>query len=173
MNLFCTPRLVVVALSVLILAGCGGGGAGGGDRRLAPPEYDLTGHWKIVEPVTCTTISTVLSANEAEELKSFLESELLGASESRVVQMGNDLEFIDLGSGRRVDGTLSGDQIQATYSEQLMLGGFEIDIYGETEGTVLNADRLALTEEVNITLELEGVMVAAGAICSYHAVRTM
>ena len=79
---------------------------------------------------------------------------------------------LSLGSGLRVDGTISGNQIRSTYSEQRMLGGFEIDIYGETEGTVLNTDRIALTEEANITVELEGEMVTIGVLCSYHAVRT-
>ena len=101
-----------------------------------------------------------------------LESALLDALRSRINQMGNDLEFINLESGLRVEGTISGNQIRSTYSEERMLGGFKIDIYGETEGTVLNADRIALTEEANLTAEFEGEMVTIGVLCSYHAVRT-
>ena len=173
MNLFCSSRLIVIALFVFILVGCGGGGGeGGGDEPLVTPEYDLTGYWGIVEPVSCTTVSADLFENKLAEFNSLLESALLDGLGSRVIQMGNDLESINLESGLRVDGTISGNQIRSTYSEERMLGGFEIDVYGETEGTVLNADRIALTEEVNLTVELEGEMVTIGVLCSYHAVRT-
>ena len=173
MNLFCLFRLIALVLSVFILAGCGGGGEGGeGERPPAPPEYDLTGVWDVVVPVDCTIVSADLFANEAAQLEYLLESELLNDLGARISQMGNDLELVSIESGIRIDGTISGDQIQTTYSEQRMLGGYEIDIYGEGEGTVLNADRIAFTEEGNITFELDGEMATIGVVCSYHAVRT-
>lgn len=86
--------------------------------------------------------------------------------------MGNDLELTDLDSGRRLEGTISGDQLRGTYSEQTVLGGFQIDAYGEAEGTVLNANRIDITEEANITVELDEETVTIGAVCSYHGQRT-
>ena len=85
--------------------------------------------------------------------------------------MGNDLELTSLDTGGRADGTISGDEIRFAYSEQRMLGEFEIDIYEEYEGTVLNASRLAMTLEGSLTLEVQGQMVTLGVLCSYHGVQ--
>ena len=61
MNLFCTPRLIVLVLSVFLLAGCSGGGGDGGSGE--PPvqsRYDLTGRWDVAEPVDCVILSADL-----------------------------------------------------------------------------------------------------------------
>ena len=57
------------------------------------------------------------------------------------------------------------------YVEQL-LGELQADIYEEYEGTVLNANRVALTLEGSLTLEVEREMVTIGVLCTYHGVRT-
>ena len=175
MNLFRMFRLNVIVLFVCILAGCGGGGGedGGGEPPVLP-EYDLTGRWLTAEPVDCTTVSgdvpALLLAQVNSELELALLDEGLG---TRVVQMGNDLEITSLDSGARADGNISGDQVTFAYSEQRMLGELDVDIYEEYEGTVLNANRIALTLEANLTLEAEGSMVTIGALCTFHAARTL
>ena len=173
MNLFRTPHLIVLVLLVFILTGCGGGGGeGGGDEPVVSPQYDLTGHWITGDPVDCTILSADLFANEIAALELLLESELLDSLGSRVIQTGNDLEIISLESGLRVDGTISGNQIRYAYSEERMLGEFEVDIYGEAEGTVLNANRIAVTEDATLTLEAQGQRVTVGILCTSHSVRT-
>lgn len=172
MNLFCTFRLIVIALFVFIAAGCGGGGGDGeSGRPLESPEYDLTGHWRAVAPVSCTVISLDLFPAEITELELILETELLDGLGSRVTQMGNDLEIISLASGVRADATISGDQIRYAYSEQRMLGEFDVDVFGEAEGTVLNANRIAVTEDATLTLEARGEMFTVGILCTYHSAR--
>ena len=172
MNVFCEFRLIVVVVFVSLLAGCGGGGGDGeSGRPPESPEYDLTGVWNFALPSDCTILSADLFPNEAAQFELLLESELANSLGSRISQMGNDLEIVSIESGVRIDGTISGDLIRTTYSEQRMLGGYQIDIYGEGEGTVLNANRIAFTEEGNITVELDGEMATIGAVCSYHAVR--
>lgn len=173
MNLSRSFRSSVVALFVVIVAGCGGGGGDGeSGRPPESPQYDLTGVWNFALPSDCTVLSADLFPSEAAQFELLLESELANDLGSRIGQMGNDLEIVSIESGVQTDGTISGNLIQTTYSAQRMLGGYQIDIYGEGEGTVLNADRIAFTEEGNITVELDGETITIGVVCSYHAVRT-
>lgn len=172
MNVFRASRLIVAALSVFALAGCGGGGEGGDRERLVPPEYDLTGRWIVVEPVDCLTISGDLSEYQLDQLSLEYENALLEeALGTRVVQTGNDLELTVLDSGARAEGTISGDQIRFAVSEQRMLGELDADLYQEIEGTVLNANRAALTDEATLTLAAGGETVTIGILCTYHTVR--
>ena len=48
--LFRASRLLV--LSAVLLAGCDGGG-GSPAPEPAEPQFDLTGHWRMGEPVDC------------------------------------------------------------------------------------------------------------------------
>ena len=161
-----TPLLVFVSLA---LYGC----TGGGGDTLDPPLFDLTGHWRITEPVSCEASSGgevpefMLSALAADMREALLDDPL-GA---RISQTGNDLESVDLETGRHVDGTISGNQIRAAYSDKLALGGFQIDVFGEAEGTALNADLVALTDEATLTFAIEGEQVSIGLLCSYHSRR--
>ena len=169
MNVFRASRLIVAALSVFALAGCGEGG----DReRLVPPEYDLTGRWIVVEPVDCVTISGDLSEYQLDQLSLEYEKALLEENLGiRVVQTGNDLELTSLDSGERAEGTISGDQIRFEVSEQRMLEDVNADLYKEVDGTVLNANRIVLTDESNLTLEAGVETVTIGILCTYHTVR--
>ena len=173
MNLVFGTRMIAVALSVFVLAGCGGGG--GEDRhgeRLLTPEFDVTGRWVIVEPVDCASFSDDLTEAQLEQLNSDFETATLEEDlGTRVVQMGNNLELTDLNSGVRAEGTISGDQILFAVSEERMLGPLTADLYQEVEGTVLDANRAALTLEANLTLDGGGEMVTIGILCSYHSVR--
>ena len=104
MNFFRASRLIVAALSVFALAGCGGGGEGGHRERLVPPEYDLTGRWIIVEPVDCVTVSGDFSEYQLDQLSLEYEKSLLEENLGlRVVQTGNDLELTALDSGERAE----------------------------------------------------------------------
>ena len=173
MHLFRTPHLIVFVLLVFVLAGCGGGGGEGGrDEPLAAPQYDLTGLWRTVDPIDCAILSADLFPNEIAALKSLLESALLDSLGSRVIQTGNDLEIVSLASGLRLDATISGNQIRYAYSEERTLGEFDVDIFGEAEGTVLSANRIAVTEDATLTLEARGQRVSVGILCTSHAVRT-
>ena len=67
--------------------------------------------------------------------------------------------------------TISGDQIRFEVSEQRMLEDVNADLYKEVEGTALNANRIALTDESNLTLESEVGAVTIGILCTYHTVR--
>ena len=173
MNLVFATRLIAVALSLFVLAGCGG--SGGEDRdgdRLLTPEFDVTGRWVIVEPVDCASFSDGLTEAQLEQLNSEIETATLEEDlGTRVVQMGNNLELTDLNSGVRAEGTISGDQIQFAASEERMLGPLTADLYQEVEGTVLDANRAALTLEANLTLDDGGEMVTIGILCTYHTVR--
>ena len=171
MNVFCTARLVLATLVVFALAGCGGGGDQDGER-LAPPEYDLTGRWVIVEPVDCVTVSGDFSEYQLDQLSLEYEKALVEENLGiRVVQTGNDLELTSLDSGERAEGTISGDQIRFEVSEQRMLEDVNADLYKEVDGTVLNANRIALTDESNVTLEAGVEAVTIGILCTYHTVR--
>ena len=174
MNLVFASRLIAVALSVFVLAGCGGSGGEGGDgEALVTPEFDVTGHWIIVEPVDCASVSDDLTEAQLEQLNSDFETATLEEDlGTRVVQMGNDLELTDLNSGVRAEGTISGDQIQFAASEERILGPLTADLYQEVEGTVLDANRAVLTLEANLTLDTGAGIVTIGILCTYHTVRT-
>lgn len=170
MNLSRSTHLMVFVALACILFGCKGGGSGGDTLDL--PQYDLTGHWRIVDPVSCEAISGDVPEFMLDALASDMEMTLLDDElGARISQVGNDLQSVDIETGRRVDGTISGNQIRAAYSDQIALGGFQIDVYGEAEGTALSADLVALTDESTLTFAAEGEQVTIGLLCSYHSRR--
>lgn len=161
-------RWIGIAMMVLVLAGCGGGDG----EPLEPPEFDLTGRWVATE-VDCTSFSTHLPQGALAELDGQLEYEILQDPGVRVRQTGNDLEITYLDDGTQVDGTISGDQIRYTVSEQQTLAGFAIDVYLEAEGTALDADTIAGTENLELTLEAEGEAVTISTVCTGRLMRVV
>ena len=150
---------LLVILSNLVLLGCGGDG----EDSAVPPAYDLTGFWRTVDPVECT--SSGLTRLQLEALEA-LEAELLGDLPSEVIQTGNRLEITDVETGHRVSGTISGDQVHFEFSEGDAL--LDIDAYGEGNGTVLSDRRIMITQRTEITTGGVGTVIW----CSYHMVKT-
>ena len=170
MNMFRAFRLIVVALSIFVLAGCGGG-----DREDAstpePPEYDLTGSWNVTEPVDCTIVSSDLTDTPDAVVVGLIESSLLEPVETRVVQMGSDFTITNPFTTTQTNGTISGDQVRFTFSEEIMLGTFTVDTYIEYEGTVMNADLVAVTDMGSYTLTTAAGMVMVEVSCSFEIAR--
>ena len=128
-------RWIAIALLILTLSGCGGSGDREPFEPLEEPEFDLTGRWLTTE-INCISFSSDLPPVELADLDRQLEYETLQSPGTRIVQMGNDLAFTDLETGRQWDGTISGDQAHYSDSDQRELGGLDFDAYLEVEGTV-------------------------------------
>ena len=158
-------RCIGVGLLILALSGCGGGGDRESLEPLEEPEFDLTGRWLTTE-INCISFSSDLPPVELAELDRQLEYETLQSPGTRIVQMGNDLAFTDLETGRQWDGTISGDQAHYSDSDQRELGGLDFDAYLEAEGTVLEEGLIAGTYDVEWTFKIDGTTITGGTDCT-------
>ena len=162
-------RWIGIAMMVLVLAGCGGGGGGDGEP-LEPPEFDLTGRWVATE-VDCTSDSSDVPQSELARFDAEYEASVLYGSGLRVIQMGNDLEITYLDDDTQVDGTISGDQIRYTVSEQQTIGDFDVSMQVEAEGTALDADRVVITLELDWTFRVQGRSITGDTSCTGRLMR--
>ena len=158
-------RWIAIALLILTLSGCGGSGDREPFGPLEEPEFDLTGRWLTTE-INCISFSSDLPPVELAELDRQLEYETLQSPGTRIVQMGNDLAFTDLETGRQWDGTISGDQAHYSDSDQRELGGLDFDAYLEVEGTVLEEGLIAGTYDVEWTFKVDGTTITGGTECT-------
>ena len=191
-TLFRASRLLVLSAAVL-LAGCDGGGGSAGPEP-AEPQFDLTGDWRMGEPVDCeiSNLEGLLEALFAAVLDDpeFLPDEMgddleqadfgsdlsaVTSDEFHVDQMGNDLEVTfegPDGSDVQVHGTITGDQVRLSQSEERDLQAVKLDLHTEISGTVLDEDRMVLTQESDWTLQIpDGEPIAGGIDCTFHATR--
>ena len=160
-------RILIGLLMCLLCAGCGGGGGG---EPLEPPAFDLTGYW-MTTAIDCDAFSADVPPYDLVSFNADLEDDLLQAPGVRVVQRDNDLEITDVETGLRMDGMISGDQVRYVYSEQRSLGGLDVSIYVETEGTVLDAHTIAGTQAADWTLTVQGQTITGGALCTGRLTR--
>ena len=158
-------RCIGVGLLILALSGCGGGGDREPLEPLEEPEFDLTGRWLTTE-ISCISFSSDLPPVDLADLDRQLEYETLQSPGTRIVQMGNDLAFTDLETGRQVDGTISGDQVHYSDSDQRELGGLGFDAYLEAEGTVLEEGLIAGAYEMEWTFKVDGTTITGGTECT-------
>ena len=195
------PRILsrtvhLVVLFAVLLAGCDGSGGSGDapDPEPAEPQFDLTGDWRMGEPIDCevSNLEGLLEAFLAAVLdnpdflpdemdndlqQNGLESRLSAATsdEFHVDQMGNDLEvtFEDPdGLDVQVHGTITGDQVHLSQSEERDLQALRLDLYTEISGTVLDEDRMVLTQESDWAVQTaDGEPVAGEIDCTFHATR--
>ena len=182
-----TFRLIV--LLAVLLAGCDSSGP-----VPAEPQFDLTGYWSAAEPVDCeisnleglfeALLVAVLESPEfpTDQMGSDLERDELESdlsavtsSEFHIDQMGSDLE-ITFESPDSLDvqlhGTIMGDQVRFSQSEERRLQTFGVDLYTEVRGTVLGEDRMVLTQESDWTVQVQDSEPVTGEIvCTFHAER--
>ncbi|MDE0206921.1 MAG: hypothetical protein OXP66_12960 [Candidatus Tectomicrobia bacterium] len=158
-------RCIGIVLLGLTLNGCGSGGDREPFELLQEPEFDLTGRW-VTTAIDCVSFSTELADFELEELDGHLEYETLQSPGTRVVQLGNDLALTDLETGRQWDGTISGDQIRYSDSDQRDIGGLQFEAYLEAEGTVLEETLIVGTHDMDWTFEFDGRTVTGGTLCT-------
>ena len=157
----------VVCAVVLLLAGCGGGGGGDGDgdEPLERAALNLMGTWQTTE-TDCESFSADLPAPPLAELDGQFEHEALESPGIRIGQQDNDLVFTALDSGRQWDGTISGDHIRYVYSERRELGGYDIDLFVEAEGTAFDAQHIVVTRELDWSFTVGGRVVSGDTLCT-------
>ena len=158
--------LVLACAMLAALSGCGGGDG----ERLAPPAFDLTGYWATTA-MDCDVFSNDIPESELARLDAEFEDDVLQDPGTRVVQTGNDLVIADVDSGLQVSGTISGDQVRYVYSEQRSVDGLGVSIYVEDEGTALDADTIAGTQELDWTVTIQGQIITGGALCTGGTMR--
>ena len=181
----------LVVLCAVLLAGCDGRGDA---PEPAEPQFDLTGYWSMGEPVGCefanleglleALLAAVLDNPElladqtGDELEqNDLESDLsaVTSDEFRVDQMGNDLEVTfegNDGSDARLRGTITGDQVRFSQSEERDLQALKVDLHTEISGTVLDEDRMVLAQESDWAVQIQDSEPVTGGIdCTFHATR--
>ena len=110
---------------------------------------------------------------EPNELESDLSA--VTSDEFRIDQTGNDLEVtlegLD-GSEARQHGTITGNQVRISHSEELDLQGLKLDLRTEISGTVVDEDRMDLTQESEWVLQIpDGKPIAGESDCTFHATR--
>ena len=184
----------LVALFAVLLAGCDGSGGSGNAPDPAEPQFDLTGDWRMGEPIDCefSNLEGLLEAfltavldnpeflpgetgNDLEQ--NGLESDLsaVTSDEFHVDRMGNDLEvtFEDPdGLDVQVYGTITGDQVRLSQSEERDLQALKLDLHTEINGTVLDEDRMVLTQESDWAVQTaDGEPVTGEIGCTFHATR--
>ena len=156
-----------VLLSCGILLGLAGCDGGRDDAALIlAPEYDLTGCWEVREQPFCE--ASVMPAAElqvsgidyvdafSDEELDEIERDFVDAEPLRLRVDGNDLEITDTGSGLRIDGSVTGDQVRYRDTEELL--GFET--VWEGRGTALSADLVVLTYTHEFSSEeVDGALV--------------
>ena len=151
---------------LLVLGGC----SGDDGERLAQPAFDLTGYWATTA-MDCDVFSADIPQSELASLETELEGDGLEDPGTRVVQTGNDLVITDVDSGLQIGGAISGDQVRYVYSEQRSVGGLDVSVYVEAEGTALDADTVAGTQELDWTVTIEGETFTGGALCTGTTMR--
>ena len=164
------PYGVLAAVAMLVaLAGCGGDGGGGtGDDEADPlelPAFDLSGDWETTD-IDCDSLSGDLPRFELDAFDAEIEAEVLDSTGSRIVQEGNDLEITDLDTGERLHGTISGDQVSYSDSERRIIGDLDVDLYVESEATVLRSDLLVGTQDFTWTITNPFGTVAGATRCT-------
>ena len=159
--------LLLACTALVALSGCGGGGDG---ERLAPPAFDLTGYW-VTTAMDCDVFSSDIPESELAGLEAELEDDVSQDPGTRVVQTGNDLVITDVDSGLQIGGTISGDRVRYVYSEQRSVGGVDVSIQVESEGTALDADTIAGTQELGWTVTIQGETITGGALCTGSTMR--
>jgi hypothetical protein len=186
----------LVVLFAVLLAGCDGSGGNGDapDREPAEPQFDLTGYWSMGEPIDCEfsnlegLLEALLAAvldnpefltdqmgNELEQ--NDLESDLsaVTSNEFHIDQMGNDLEVTfesNDGSDAQLHGTIIGDQVHFSQSEERDLQALKVDLHTEIRGTVRDEDRMVLTQESDWVVQIHDREPVTGEInCTFHATR--
>ena len=183
----------LVVLCAVLLAGCDGGGDAP-EPAEPEPQFDLTGYWSMGEPIDCefsnleglleTLLAAVLDNPEfltdqtGDELEqNDLESDLsaVTSNEFHVDQMGNDLEVTfesNDGSDAQLHGTIIGDQVHFSQSEERDLQALKVDLHTEIRGTVLDEDRMVLTQESDWAVQIHDSEPVTGEInCTFHATR--
>ena len=183
----------LAVLFAVLLAGCDGSG-GAPDPEPAEPQFDLTGNWRMEEPIDCefsnleglleALLAAVLDnpelftdqmSNELEQ--NDLESDLsaVTSNEFHVDQMGNDLEVTfesDDGSDVQLHGTIIGDQVHFSQSEERDLQALKVDLHTEIRGTVHDENRMVLTQESDWAVQIQDSEPVTGEInCTFHATR--
>lgn len=189
-------RLIV--LLAVLLAGCdrddSGDAAAGSDP--AEAQFDLTGDWIPTEPIDCE-FSNLEGLLEALLVAAFespdflteemdnnlqegdLESDLSAVvdSEWHIDQIGDDLEMTlesPEGSDVQLHGTVMGDQVHLSQSEEQRLQAFQVHLHTEISGTVLDEDRMVLTQASDLTLQTQDGEAVSGEIsCTLHAARRL
>ena len=186
----------LVVLFAVLLAGCDGSGGNGDapDPEPAEPQFNLTGNWSMGEPIDCefsnleglleALLAAVLdnpefladqTGNELEENN--LESDLsaVTSNEFHVDQLGNDLEVTfesNDGSDAQLHGTIIGDQVHFSQSEERDLQALKVDLHTEIRGTVRDEDRMVLTQESDWAVQIHDSEPVTGEInCTFHATR--
>lgn len=158
--------LLLVCATLVTLGGCGGDGG----ERLSSPAFDLTGYWATTA-MDCEVFSADMPQFDLAGLEAELEDIGLEDPGTRVVQTGNDLVITDIDSGLQIGGAISGDQVRYVYSEQQSLDGLDVSVHVEAEGTVLDADTIAQTQELEWTLTIQGETYTGGARCTGSTMR--
>jgi len=158
--------LLLACTALVALSGCGGGDG----ERLAPPAFDLTGYWATTA-MNCDVFSNDIPESELARLEAEFEDDVSQGPGTRVVQTGNDLVITDVDSGLQIGGTISGDQVRYVYSEQRSVGGVDVSIHVESEGTALDADTIAGTQELDWTVTIQGETITGGALCTGSTMR--
>ena len=106
-----------------------------------------------------------------------LESDLsaVTSNEFHIDQMGSDLEVTfenTDGSGAQLQGTITGNQVHFSQSEERRLHTFTMDLHTEIRGTVLDQDRMVLTQESEWAVQIpDGEPVTGEIDCTFHAAR--
>lgn len=151
-------RWIGTALMVLALAGCGGGDGDGpaseSPQPLQDPAFDLTGRW-LQQDVACTSVSDDLPPGALAEMDGQLAQEALQHPGLRILQTDSDLEITYLDDGERIDGTISGDEVQYFVSEYREEDGWKLDYYSEINGAVLDVDTIDVTQQTELTFTHE------------------
>ena len=110
---------------------------------------------------------------EQEELESDLSAAT--SNEFHIDQMGNDLEITfesTDGSDAQLNGTIISDQVHFSQSEQRGLQTLEVNLHTEIRGTVLDEDRMVLTQESDWAVLIHDSEPVTGEInCTFHATR--
>ena len=140
---------LTVLLTMLVCLGCSS------SNRVAS-DYDLTGTWEVVDAACVADVPPeVLEINPQFWDLATWERELEGSV--RVVQMGSALEIFDFEEAETFVGTVTGDSLEYTLSQD--------GLFVEGEGVITTADRLAIDH--TFTLPAAGASVA----CHFEAVR--
>lgn len=160
--------LLLASAMLAALSGCDGNGDG---ERLAPPAFDLTGYW-VTTAMDCDVFSNDIPESELARLEAEFEDDVSQDPGTRVVQTGNDLVITDVDSGLQINGTILGDQVRYVYSEQRSVDGADVSIHVESEGTALDADTIAGTQELDWTITIQGEeTITGGALCTGSTTR--